>query len=37
MLLFFLPTPPFMDYVAVYLPKNRFIRDESMETEEAVF
>lgn len=27
-------TPSFMDYEAVYLPKNHFIRDESMSTKE---
>jgi hypothetical protein len=27
-------TPSFMDYEAVYLPKNRFLKEESMETEE---
>ena len=27
-------TPPFMDYEAVYLPKNHFIKAESMETED---
>jgi len=27
-------TPQFMDYEAVYLPKNRFIREESMQTED---
>ena len=27
-------TPSFMDYEAVYLPKNRFIREESMETDQ---
>ena len=26
-------TPSFMDYEAVYLPKNHFIKEESMETE----
>ena len=27
-------TPSFMDYEAVYLPKNHFIKEESMETED---
>ena len=27
-------TPTFMDYEAVYLPKNHFIKEESMETED---
>ena len=27
-------TPSFMDYEAVYLPKNHFIKAESMETED---
>lgn len=27
-------TPSFMDYEAVYLPKNHFIREESMSTED---
>ena len=26
-------TPSFMDYEAVYLPKNHFIKEESMDTE----
>ena len=26
-------TPSFMDYEAVYLPKNHFIKEETMETE----
>ena len=27
-------TPSFMDYEAVYLPKNHFIKEESMSTED---
>ena len=27
-------TPSFMDYEAVYLPKNHFIKEEGMETED---
>ena len=26
-------TPTFMDYEAVYLPKNRFIKEETLSTE----
>lgn len=29
-------TPSFMDYEAVYLPKNRFIKEESMATDNSL-